>query len=355
MQKILVYILSEAKGGVEEYALNLSRYSKKPSSKYGYLIMGETSIYEEELKDLGVDYYYIPSKSKLLSNIKTYNDLLKTLRKEYSAIYYNTSGLYYPIPYILGIMNRYKIVLHSHSTKTPHVKSILHKINRLWINKFVSIRMACSTPAGKWMFGDSSEFTLIPNAVDTKRFEYDEASRKACRDRLQIGNEFVMGNVSRLHHLKNHLFLIDILYEVIKRKEEVKLLLVGDGEMRNEIFDKAKRLGIQNNVIFAGETNTPEQFFSAMDCFVMPSIVEGFPITLIEAQANGLPCVVSDTITEETNVTGHISFCSLKSCPADWAGQIIQAGPRYEGKKLIQDAGFDVLKLEDKVYTLISK
>ena len=346
MGKVLVYILTEGKGGVEEYIMNLSRFCENPSSKYGYLVMGDKTVYEEELKSLGVDYYFIPRKNKFCSNIKAYCKLLKQLRKDYDTVYFNTSGLYYPIPYIYARKYKYRIVLHSHSTTGSFFKKPIHYLNRLWINKACSVRLACSTPAGKWMFGNKENFTLVPNAIELERFSFNEINRKKCREQYDLEDSFVLGNIGRLHQVKNQIFLVDILKELINKGTEAKLLLVGDGEMKLDIEKHAEELNIRERVVFAGQTNTPEYFYSAMDCFVMPSFVEGFPITLIEAQANGLPCVVSDTITEETNITGNVSYISIKKDAKVWVDLILNTNMRYDNCDELISKGFDVKNFE---------
>ena len=352
MGKVLIYILSEGKGGVEEYIMNLSRFCDNPSSKYGYLVMGEKTIYEDEMKALGVNYYYIPKKGKMISNTQAYRQLLKELRSDYDTIYFNTSGLYYPIPYIYARKFNYRIVLHSHLTTGSFLKKPIHYMNRKWINKSCSIRLACSTPAGKWMFGEQEMFTLIPNAIELEKFQFSEENRKSCREKYELGDSFVMGNIGRLHQVKNHVFLVDILKEMTEKGIDAKLLLVGDGEMRVSIENRADELRIRDKVVLAGQSNTPEFFYSAMDCFVMPSFVEGFPITLIEAQANGLPCVASDTITEETNITGNVLFENLSN-QSNWIDKILTARARYDVRDQMKKKGYDIHDLVDRIYFAI--
>ena len=355
MGKVLIYILTEGKGGVEEYVMNLSRFCTNPSSKYGYLVMGEKTVYEDELKSLGVEYYFVPRKNKIISNIREYSELLKKLRAEYDTIYFNTSGLYYPIPYIYAKKFNYRIVLHSHLTTGSSFKKPIHYLNRKWINKACSVRLACSTPAGKWMFGEHEKFTLIPNAIELDKFRFDEEIRKKCREKYGLGDSFVMGNIGRLHKVKNQIFLVDILKELIENGTDTKLLLVGEGEERSSIEKRAEELKIMDKVIFTGQTSMPEFFYSAMDCFVMPSFVEGFPITLIEAQANGIECIVSDTITKETNVSGHITYLPISQGPAIWSQKVLYSKRYQDGIDVLRKNRYDVSSLELYVSKLLRK
>ena len=356
MGKILIYILTEGKGGVEEFVLNLSRYTDNPSNQFGYLILGESTVYEDELKKLGVDYYFIPRKNKLLSNISTYRTLFKKLRSSYDLIYFNTSGLYYPIPYIFAQKYGYKIVLHSHLTNGSGIKKLFHYFNRAWINKISIAKYACSTPAGKWMFGNNKDFDIIPNAIELEKFVYNKNNRDDIRAEFGIENCFVIGNIGRLHPVKNQIFLVDVLSEVRKNNNKAKLLLVGDGEMKDKIIARAEDYGVAEHIIFTGSTNNPELYYSAMDCFVMPSFIEGFPITLIEAQANGLPCLISDSITSEINVSERIEFQSLDDSSQLWASSLLNMNlSRYDCFDTLQKNGYDLHKSTNNIVNQLKR
>lgn len=353
LKKVLIYILSEGKGGVEEYAMNLSRYVDKPSDKYGYLVMGESTVYEQELKQLGVDYFFIPHKRHTWSNIKAYSKILKQLRTEYEVVYFNTSGLYYPIPYFFSIKNKYRIILHSHSIAGPKIKSIIHYLNRKWIVKKAAARLSCSTQAGQWMFGER-DFILIPNAVNLNRFEFCADKREECRREYGLEDDLVIGTIGRLHWGKNQIFLVEILKALIDRNVKAKLLLVGDGDMKEQIKARAEALCLKDKLILAGQTDKSEVFYSAMDCFLLPSFAEGFPVTLIEAQANGLPCIVSDKVTQETNISGKIKYLSIEDTPESWANEVLKNLDRYNCIAKLKSHGYDVKELERIVWNYLA-
>ena len=344
MGKTLIYTLTEKKGGVEEYVMNLSRFRNQPSNKYGYIIIGRDTVYRDELDSLGVDYFFVPRKKNLFANVYALNQILTNNRKQYDTIYFNTSGLYYPIPYIAALKNKYKIVLHSHSSNGGWPKRIIHLINREWINRIVNERLSCSSNAGEWMFG-KKKYKLIPNAIDINRFIFNEVIRQRLRNEYGIQNKFVIGSIGRLHKGKNQIYIVDILNALIKMGKDTMLLLVGEGEMKEPISKKAKELGIYERLIFPGGTDNPEYYYSAMDYFILPSLVEGFPITLIEAQANGIPCIVSDTVTKETNISGKIKFLSVGDNPEKWAEYMIEHTERYDCVDLLFNDGFDVHSL----------
>lgn len=344
MGKVLIYTLTEGRGGVEEYVLNLSRYRDNPGQKFGYIISGDKTAYKPELDAMSVDYFFVPKKRKLLSNIADLGRVLKTNRSDYETFYVNTSGIYYVIPYILAKRYGYKIILHSHSSSGDWPKSLIHFFNRMWVNLLVKERLACSNNAGKWMFGNRS-YHLIPNAIDIDKFLFDDELREKYRRELKLEDSLVIGNIGRLHKGKNQRFILEILKCLKEMRVNASLVLVGDGDMRESLETAAKELEVIDRVRFIGQTRTSEIYYSVMDCFVMPSYVEGFPITLIEAQANGVPCIVSDTITQETNITGLVCYMSIKEEAQSWAKWIVDHHTRYNKFGLLEKRGFDVKNL----------
>lgn len=355
METVLVYALSENIGGVEEYVLNLSRYNHSGQFNYEYIILGDSSPYTEEMDSLNVKYHMISTKKHLIRNISLLSNLYRAKRKECRIVYFNTSALIYPVPYMLAKLYGYKIVLHSHLSDTQGVRKLIHQINRFWISRFCALKLACSTPAASWMFGEKSieDCTIVPNAIRINRFLFDERIRDELRKELGIENSYVIGNVGRLTQAKNQSFLLNIMRAADEKGLDVKLLLVGDGEDEEKLKAQAESLGIMSKVIFYGRTSKPEDLMSCMDCIVMPSLVEGFPITLVEAQASGLPCLVADTITQEVNVTGKVEFLSLNDSPEEWLDHISKLGDRYSMQELLREKGYDVEELEHFVSSLL--
>ncbi|MFA9464606.1 MAG: glycosyltransferase [Velocimicrobium sp.] len=358
MEKVLIYALSENVGGVEEYVMNLLRYSIGGKDKYGYFILGENSPYEEELIYRETDYYFIPKKKNIFKNIFSSISLLKRLRSEYDTVYFNTSAIGYLVPYLICIHYRYKIVLHSHSdcSKTAGlIKKMIHRLNYGVIKKKIGAKFACSSPAAKWMFhNDLSNVVVIPNAIQLDRFIYDEYARKQIKEKFGFKNELILGNVARLCVIKNQKFLIAILSELIKMGKNVKLVLVGDGEMRTLLEKQVVKLKLDQNVIFWGRTKEPEYVMNCMDCIVLPSISEGFPISVVEAQAAGIQCFVANTVTEEVNITGDVHFVSLEESPSNWAKMIVNVDRRrHNNIELLRELEYDVKDLENKVWTLL--
>lgn len=189
-------------------------------------------------------------------------------------------------------------------------------------------------------------YQLLKNSIDVSKYKFDSRRRSAIRNELKIPeNTFVIGHVGGFREVKNHAFLLDIFAELQKRRNEAKLLLVGDGPLRSEAEQKVKSLGLENNVIFTGVRSDVNELMQAMDVFVFPSLYEGLPLTLVEAQAAGLPCCVSNTVSAEAAVTGNIHFLSLQAEPGSWAEEILLNAENFERCDTTSEivrAGYDI-------------
>ena len=211
---------------------------------------------------------------------------------------------------------------------------------------------ACSQKAGEWMF-EGHSFSVLPNAIDAARFTYRPEASKAIRRKLHIDiRACVIGHVGRFHPQKNHGFLIDIFYEFLKHHPESILLLVGDGSGRAAIRRKINRLGISSHVCFTGSRGDVPDLLQAMDVFVFPSHYEGLGISIVEAQAAGLPCLISDTLPAECIVTKHLVVrYDLKKPPDAWAEKITSLLhlPRKDRTDEIRQAGYDLAQAAEKL------
>lgn len=341
MFKILTYGMTANYGGIEVYLVNMLKNINKDNFKIDYVIIGEKSPLEEDIKDNGGKIYYIPKKEDdLFGNISTLNSLFKKLSKEYDCIYFNSGALFYGIPYILARIHKFKkIIVHAHNGKDPNRKfyeNILHYINRCIVNHISDYKFSCSDIATKWIFGKkyiNNGVHIINNAIDCSKYDYDYKIREKICKQLGIDkNCTIIGNVGRLDKQKNQEFLIEVFYKIINKQKDSILLIIGDGNLKEELMDKAKKMNIDNKIKFLGVRNDISDLLNAMDAFVLPSLFEGFPITLVEAQVSGIPCFVSDTVTKEVNKTGLIKYVSLQESPEDWADIILSTIPNIERK-----------------------
>lgn len=218
---------------------------------------------------------------------------------------------------LAGCKNRF---VHAHNTFCKHEK--LHKIMTPLFNVLCTGNLACGDKAGQFMYG-KKQFQVIKNGIDTNKYRFSAEDRVVIRSKLGIENKKVIGHVGTLYNPhKNQSFLLDVLKQLLDIDCSYVLILVGDGQDKEVLIEKAKSLNIFDKVIFAGTTDNVTPILSAMDMVVMPSHYEGLPLSLIEEQANGLCCIVSDVITTEVDVTGNVVFLSLNDSPLKWAERI---------------------------------
>jgi glycosyltransferase involved in cell wall biosynthesis len=208
--------------------------------------------------------------------------------------------------------------------------------------------IACSKSSGEWLFGSACKkdnFFIFNNAIDAKTFIFDEDIRTDKRKEFQIEDKFIIGHIGRFTIPKNHEFLIDIFKAVYDRNNNAILMLIGDGELRSLIEKKVNNLGLTNNVIFTGLRSDISELLQVMDVFVFPSLYEGLPVTLVEAQAAGLPCVISDRITGDVKITNLVEYISLDDNIDYWAEKIMAFAVGFERKntyKEINEVGYDI-------------
>jgi len=236
-------------------------------------------------------------------------------------------------------------IAHSHnSNQDKNLKYLVKLYYKRKIKNFSTDLFACGKEAGDWMFS-GEKYQVIHNAIDSNLYICNIEQRKKVRIEWNIPEDvFLIGHVGRFNAVKNHSFLLDIFTALKKVKEESMLVLVGDGELREKMEKKAAELGIADSVIFTGVRSDVADIMKAMDCFVFPSLYEGLPVTLIEAQAAGLPCVVSENVSNECDKTGLVERVSLKESKDIWAKCILnQIGfNRQNTNEMIKKAGYDI-------------
>lgn len=345
-------------GGVEAMILNIYRHIDHGKVQFDILNLNESTfgVYEEEVIDFGGNVYSLnlAYSSGLLRHIEYAGRLYKFLQSHRYDIVHTNSGKFL-FQYVSAIVGRGKragktqIIVHSHNSweRLGWKKQLLKPLQK-WLLKNADRCLACSEQAAYHLFPqyavEQGRVQIIKNGIDTERFSYDEAVRNEIRKELGLGGKFVIGHSGRFDLQKNHVFLMDIFAEVCKEREDARLLLVGDGSLMEDMQTKARILGLEEKVLFVGRRNDVERFYQAMDVFVFPSLHEGLPVALIEAQCSGLPCVIADTISQEAAVTELIRFQSLTEKPAVWARQAsdCRKTARRSHKKELEEAGYSI-------------
>lgn len=307
--RILHFELDDKPGGIESFILNL--YTGIEKSKFDFDIISRKSnpAKAKELEALGARVIKIHSYKNIFSYLK---DLKKVLMNNYDIIHLNKNSAAVIFPFFMSsVCSNSKVIVHSHNTSPNGNKllTLLHYLNRRYIYRISDIHLACSNAAGKWMFGNNG-FTIFNNAIDLEKYKYNEKLRNELRKELGLEGKKVIGHIGRFCYQKNHDFLIDIFNELLKAEKDAILLLIGEGELEQEIKDKVKNLGIENKVFFMGRRTDAYRYYQSMDLFLLPSRYEGLPVVGVEAQACGLPCVFSDCVTEEAKILDTTVFVS---------------------------------------------
>lgn len=353
--KVLQIGMTNNIGGMETYLMAQYRKLDRTKLQYNFLnITGEHEIvFADEIKKNGDYIFSVPSRH--ISPLAHYFSMFKLLyqkRHDYQYIVLNTCSLSYVFPLfaaaIVGIPHR---VIHSHNSgdegKTGFLRSCIKAFNKFLLRHFATDYWACSQMAGKWMFG-SEKFTVIHNAIDTKRFLYNPIVRQKVRAELNLEGKFVVGTVARFSPQKNHEFLIDVFNELVKREKNSTLLLIGDAAGFNNrlqmIKDRVRLYHLEDKVMFLGMRNDTYKLYQAMDCHVLPSKFEGLCITALEVQAAGLPCVCSNFFPTETKITDQFYTLKLTDSPSVWAEFILghRIKPRKNMLEKFVAAGYDI-------------
>ena len=260
-------------------------------------------------------------KGRMIYNYK----LFKFLRKNtYNIIHINSGAFFFTFQVLIisKLSGIKKVIVHSHNT--PHIsnfkKMLIKCLNPLYC-KMIDKKLTCSNMAAKSLFTKMEDVVLIKNGINVDNFKYVESIREEYRKAMDIDGKVVYGNVGRLFKQKNHELLIDIFYE-IQKKQDAVLLLIGDGELEHFLKEKVNKLKIDDKVLFLGFRKDVNNILNAIDIFIFPSLYEGLPISIIEAQTNGLPVFVSKGVSDEAKVTED--FFKINSNDSKiWAKQII--------------------------------
>lgn len=352
------------RGGIESYMMNYYRHFDHKIIQIDFIVhnAGGYGYYDEEIKNLGGQIFILPQKSKHPLSYKTQ---LKAILKKgnYKIIHTHMDAMgawVLKIAKVCGIPVR---IAHSHNTQhltTNPIKLFFLEQARKNINRYATHRMACSEIAGKWLFGNHP-FQIIRNAIELDKFKFNKKVREQIRQKYNIENHFLVGHVGRFDAQKNHVFLIDIFAEVHKVIPSSKLMLIGEGHLKEFIQQKIKILNLKNSVILTGVRDDVNLFYNAFDLFVLPSLFEGLGIVAIESEMNGCTTFLSDQVPIETKIAPNVHYISLKK--DQWTQQILSfiysKEKREEAHFNLQSSGYDIKteaqKLQDIYIDLWNK
>lgn len=341
--RVLHILTGLTNGGAESFIMNMYRHMDRDKVQFDFLLRSDDNIYAEELNKMGSRVYKTASFPKhFIKNAQETDTFFKT--HDYDVIHVHANALLYT--FALSCAKRRGVtcrIIHSHNAGMAHMQLLpIHNMNKRRINNLATDFFSCSETAGKWMF--DRNFTVVHNAIDLSAFAYNPQKRIQIRKKFGIGeNELVIGHIGRFVGQKNQSFLVDILAEVVKKKTDTKLILVGDGEQKTAIEKKVENMGLLDKVIFFGAQKDVTDIVNAFDLFVFPSKFEGLGIVAVEAQANGLKVICSEMVPDQVLFNSAMCKLPLSAGPVCWAEHILGADTqRLHLTSQIQAAGYDV-------------
>ena len=361
--RVLQIVNYMGRGGLETLLMNYYRHIDRTKVQFDFLVHRSfESDYDREILELGGKIYRMPRLNPFSPKYLASLDAFFEEHTEYRVVHSHFDCMS-AIP--LKAAKQHGVpfcIAHSHnSNQERNLKYPLKLWYKRQIPRYADKLFACSSAAGKWMF-DGAPFSVLNNAIDAKAFSFHAEKRNAARAEFHLDPEtLLVGHVGRFLTQKNHGFLVDAFRELLKQRPNANLLLVGDGDLQEEVKAKARQYSIDDRIIFAGVRSDVADLMQAMDVFVLPSLFEGLPVVMVEAQSAGLPCVISDKVPDECIIVPKLVCVQpLDSGATEWAGQILKMSgcKRLDTFEQIRASGFDIRdnakKLEEFYFNLIN-
>lgn len=363
-KKILQFPIANSKGGITQYILNNWKWMDKEKIQCDFVTMSSYLEFENEILETGSKVYHISCYAE--DNREQFiNEFEKILSRGYDVVHLHTkqwkSFLVEELCIKLGIP---KVIVHSHSSgievndpiKRKEEKILHEQVKEMFCENMATDFWACSKTAANHLFGkqiSSKRIKIMPNAIDLKKFGYDEEIRNKIRKKYGLEGCFVLGHVGRYEYSKNHEFLINVFSQISKRTEDARLILIGDGNLFQKVQERAEKLGLTKKILFLGKRSDVSEWYQAMDVFCLPSRFEGLPIVMIEAQASGMPCIGSDCISEEIKIGSNVNLLPLKE--EVWVNCLLKLKKerRENNIKKLAESGYDIkkqIKILEKMY-----
>lgn len=348
-------------GGAESRTMDIYRQIDRNKVQFDFVIHTEDKcFFTDEVKSLGGRIYCFPrfNGKNYFQYKKKWNEFFKQ-HPEYRIVHghqTNTGFVYLKEANVNNVPVR---IAHArNSNKENVIKKYICRLAKLYATHLFAV----SKLAGISEFGrnavDKGLVKIIPNAIEAHKYSFDKEMRDIKRKELGVQNKFVVSHIGRFHPQKNHSFLLEIFKVILKEKKNAVLVLIGEGPLRNEIEQQISDFGIDSSVILTGVRSDVPELLQAMDIFLFPSHFEGLPGVVLEAQAAGLPCVISDRITNEVKVSDLVEYVALDKSALDWAEKLINISQGFErstAHNAIVEAGYDtesVAKWYQDFYTM---
>lgn len=349
MKRLLCIVGGMNAGGAETFLMKIYRKIDKTKYQMDFCV-GETKecFYDDEIQKLGGKIIHITKKSK--NPFKSFFDIKNIIKEgNYNNVIRISQHSLSSIDLLAAKIGGAKNLIFRSSNSNSCgslINRIIHIIFRPLANLIPNIKIAPSDVAAIHMFGkrqySKGNVLMLKNGLSIDEYRYNETIRKKKRKELGLNDDdFVIGHVGRFSKQKNHKFLIQIFEKYLNINKKAKLLLIGDGELRNVIINEITQKGLLDSIIILGVRSDTNELYQAMDCFLFPSLYEGMPNTVIEAQTSGLNCVISNKITKDVSLNKNTVFCSLSNIN-EWINKIKYSSNRERKYIIVKDAGYDI-------------
>lgn len=315
-------------GGVEMVVFNYYRAIDKSKVQFDFYYDADSTVEPpQDLIDMGARFIKVPPYQKLPQYLKTLKRYFKENNYKIVHSHINTLSVF-PLfsAWTCHIPVR---IAHNHSVPggNEFKRNALKYFLRLFAKVFATDYFACSEKAGRWMFGDTTfekgKVVVMKNAIDFDRFRPDQDFVESRKKDLEIEDKYVIGCIGRFTFAKNHKFLINVFSEIMKKRDDVVLLLVGDGELRSDIVRWIKEKNIQDNTILVGQVADPENYYRLCNVVAVPSLFEGLSLTTIESQIAGVPVVISNAVPDEAIISNGITKINDTNSVSLWVSSLM--------------------------------
>lgn len=349
MKVLIITTVNFERNGITSVILNYFRCMDKPDINVDFIMPNEVSErLRLDLEGAGSKIFRLQRESNPILYQRRLMGILKQSKYDIAHVHGNSATMLLETSALRrgGVPVR---IVHSHNTVCVH--RFMDRMCAPFFRNSYTHAFACCEEAGRGLFKDKP-FQIIRNGIDVKKYSFSNKSRGEFREKIKADNRIVIGHIGIFNTQKNHNFLIDSFYQLIQTNPRYLLLLIGNGELKKQMEEKTERLGISGSVIFLGETAEVHNYLQAIDILVMPSHYEGLPVTLVEAQASGLPCVVSDRVPREAGLTDLVQF--IPNDTALWVRQIDELAETFTMSDRHSVSESSCGQLEAKGYNIIS-
>jgi len=369
--RVLHVIGKRPKGGIGTFLENVTKYIDNDKFQFDFLINGDDipGEFDKKMYNLGSKVYILPELSYRTSYkyLKALNEFYKN-NNQYHIIHIHSPNIAVFNYFFSRLYTSTKIATHSHSTKFSDktLNSIRNFFLHAPIKVITDIKFACNYASSEFMYGKEAtingDVNIAKNGIEVERYSFNRKIRDDKRSELHLGESLVLGHVGAFVPVKNHEYLVEIFSEIHKIEPTAVLILVGDGELVDTIMKKVSILEINDSVRFLGRRQDVNQIMQALDLFILPSKFEGMPLVGIEAQAAGLPCFFSSSVSKEIAITEDVNFLDINEAPIKWANTIIEYTRlnlrnknRELSSQMIIDNGYDISETVKEIESVYLK